>query len=430
MNSFKNKSSFFAIGVLLGSIITASVIGLLSFWDKNLSSNNDGSNEDTEKKPLYWVAPMDPNFKKDSPGKSPMGMDLVPVYQEDESNIQKEEGAVKISPTVINNLGVKTDLVKKSELSLKIVTVGYVKYDEDKLIHIHPRVSGWIEKLSVKSAGDPVIKGEPLYEIYSHELINAQEELFLAMQRKNQSLVDAAEARLRSLQLSQENIDKIKRSRQVQHNVTFFAPQNGVVDNLNIREGFFVKPGTTLMSIGDLSNVWVEAEIFERQAAWVKVNDLVTMTLGYLPGKEWQGKVDYIYPTLNEKTRTVKLRLCFENKERLLKPNMFAQIVIHSENSESALLVPHEAIIRTGQQNRVVLVLNDNQFKSVEVNLGKTNGEYTEVLSGLYENDKIVTSAQFLIDSESSKTSDFKRMEKAEIPSESSMQYHHHNMEH
>jgi Cu(I)/Ag(I) efflux system membrane fusion protein len=310
----------------------------------------------------------------------------------------------------VNNLGVRTTTARYKALHTKINTVGYVTYNEDKLVHIHPRVQGWIEKLHVKATGDTVKKNQPLYDIYSPELVNAQEELLLALDRKNSRLITASENRLSALQLPKSAIEKLKKTKKVQQNITFYSPQNGVVENLNIREGFFVKPGSTLMAIGDLSDVWVEAEVFERQAGQVKNSTPVTMTLDYLPGKTWEGKVDYIYPTLDAKTRTVKVRLRFDNEEGEFKPNMFAQIAIHTTGDEQALLIPKEALIRTGNQDRVVLALGEGSFKSVEVSVGRYDSESVEILQGLSEGERVVSSAQFLLDSESSKSSDFKRM--------------------
>jgi Cu(I)/Ag(I) efflux system membrane fusion protein len=368
----------------------------------------------TEKKPLYWVAPMDPNYRRDKPGQSPMGMDLIPFYEEDDSGSDAGPGAVKISPDVVNNLGVRTSPAQLGSLRSEIQTVGYVKYDEDQLVHIHPRVNGWVEKLYIKASGDPVKKGEPLYDIYSPELVNAQEELVMALDRKKPRLIRAAENRLASLRVPPRVIKQLRDSREVKQNITFYAPQNGVVDNLNIRQGFFVKPGSTIMSIGTLEQVWVEAEVFERQVAGVAVGLPVTMTLDYLPGKEWKGVVDYVYPTLNAKTRTLRVRLRFDNDERLLKPDMFAQVIIHLDKSEKNLLVPREAVIRSGRSNRVVLALGEGRFKSINVKIGRFDEHSAEILSGLSEGEEVVTSAQFLIDSESSKTSDFKRMNHGE----------------
>ena len=388
--------------------------GILTFGAYNFLSPSTGSMAETsvseEKKPLYWVAPMDANYKRDKPGKSPMGMDLVPVYDDGGKGPDEGPGTIRISPDVVNNLGVRTSTASYKSLHTEINTVGYVTYDEDKLIHIHPRVQGWIEKLYVKTVGDPVNKNQPLYDIYSPELVNAQEELLLALDRKNNRLISAAENRLAALQLPKSAIAKLKKTKQVQQTITFYSPQNGVVENLNIREGFFVKPGSTLMSIGDLSEVWVEGEVFERQAGQVRTGTPVTMTLDYLPGKTWKGKVDYIYPTLDAKTRTVKIRLRFKNENGDFKPNMFAQIAIHTTGDESALLIPKEALIRTGNQDRVVLALGEGSFKSVAVRVGRYDSESVEILEGLSNGENVVSSAQFLLDSESSKSSDFKRM--------------------
>lgn len=393
-------------GIILGSVV--SVTAYVTLFQPSGDSRNQNA-VTGKKKILYWVAPMNPNYRRDKPGKSPMGADLVPVY--DNTDAESGPGTVRISPDIVNNLGVRTTVAERKSLHSVIKTVGYVQYDEDKMIHVHPRVSGWVEKLYVKAAGDPVKKGQPLYDIYSPELVNAQEEWLLAYNRNNKRLIKAAERRLRALQLPKATIDKLKKTRQVMQTVTMFAPQSGVLDNLEIREGGYIKPGTTLMSIGILDQVWVEADIFERQAGQVAVGQPVTMSLDFLPGKDWPGMVDYIYPSLNVKTRTLRVRLRFKNENDKLKPNMFAQIIIHLQGSDTPLLVPSEAVIRTGNLDRVVLALGEGRFKSVKVRIGRVDDKNTEILSGLEAGDRIVTSAQFLLDSESSKTSDFRRMD-------------------
>ncbi|MGB2742072.1 MAG: efflux RND transporter periplasmic adaptor subunit [Cognaticolwellia sp.] len=394
------------MGMIIGGIIT---IGAYTVFIP--SSHEQGASAiSEEKKPLYWVAPMDANYTRDKPGKSPMGMDLIPVYDDGGKGPDEGAGTIRISSDVVNNLGVRTSTATYKSLHTEIKTVGYVAFDEDRLVHIHPRVQGWIEKLHVTAIGDPVKKGQPLYEIYSPELVNAQEEFLLALDRNNNRLISAAKNRLSALQLPKSIIAELQKTKKVQQRITFYAPQNGVVENLKIREGFFVKPGSTLMSIADLSEVWVEAEVFERQAGQVDTDTPVTMTLDYLPGKTWKGKVDYIYPTLDVKTRTVKVRLRFKNEDGEFKPNMFAQISIHTIGDKSALLIPKEALIRTGNQDRVVLALGEGSFKSVAVRVGRYDSESVEILEGLSDGEKIVSSAQFLLDSESSKSSDFKRM--------------------
>jgi len=392
------------IAIMLTAVITYGMTR--KYFEDNTAHDNDS----VEKQPLYWVAPMDPNYRRDQPGKSPMGMDLIPVYEENETSMDSGPGTITISPDVVNNIGVRTVKAEYLPIHSEIKTVGYVQYDEDKLVHIHPRVEGWVEKLYVKAAGDPIKRGQPLYKLYSPELVNAQEELVLALNRDNVRLIKASEDRLKALQIAGSVINQIKQTRKVQQAITFYAPQTGVVDNLNVREGFYVKPGMNLMSVGDLSTVWVEAEIFERQAELVEAGQAVTMTLDYMPGREWLGKVDYVYPTLNDETRTVRVRLRFDNEDYVLKPNMFAQVTIATTEGEEKLMLPTEALIRTGDQDRVVLALGEGKFKSIAVIAGNIGENHVEIISGLEPGEEVVSSAQFLLDSESSKTSDFKRM--------------------
>jgi Cu(I)/Ag(I) efflux system membrane fusion protein len=391
------------VGGVGGAILTATIYSQFLSTEMDMTTSSSA-----EPNPLYWVAPMDPNYRRDEPGQSPMGMDLVPVFAD--STKDDDPGVVRISPSVVNNLGVRTATVKLAILQETIKTVGYVQYNENNLLHVHPRVEGWIEKLYIKAAGEQVSKGEPLYALYSPELVNAQEEYLLAKKRSNKELTLAAESRLIALQMPAESLRQLKTSQVVQQTIVFNAPQSGVIDNLAIREGFFVKPGTTLMSIGALNDVWVKAEVFERQAAQVKVGQLVTMTLGFVPGKTWQGQVDYVYPTLDAQTRTLRVRLRFANEDMLLKPNMFAQVIIHNASTQQKLLVPKEAVIRTGTQNRVVLVVGKGQYKSVEVSLGQVTNQFAQILDGVEVGEQVVISAQFLLDSESSIQSDFMRM--------------------
>ncbi len=398
-----NKSFFITVALL---IATATLAHYSALW--RMQDAGEGGKATAKKEPLYWVAPMDPNYKRDKPGKSPMGMDLIPVYEE--AGGDEEIGTVTISPDVVNNLGVRTAPVTRGQMDVSVNTVGYVQYDEDRLIHIHPRVEGWIEKLYVKASGDPVQQGAPLYALYSPTLVNAQEELLLALKRNNATLIEAANERLASLQVPKSEINRLKKSGKVSQTITITAPQSGVLDNLMAREGMFVKPGMEIMAIGQLEHIWVIGEVFERQASLVQVGDPVHMQLNYLPGREWQGQVDYVYPSLNTTTRTAQVRVHFHNPDGYLKPGMFAQMRIEAAPMDDTLLIPREALIRTGSQSRVVLAKGEGRFKSVAVQVGHITDDQAEIMSGLDEGDRIVTSAQFLIDSESSKTSDFRRM--------------------
>ena len=388
-------------------LIVGAAMGAVGFSQFGVASTASSA-VSTATLPLYWVAPMDPNYRRDKPGQSPMGMDLIAVYDQP-AGAKDSPGTINISPDVVNSLGVRTAAVEYRLFNEQINTVGYIGYDEDRLIHIHPRVEGWLDKLYIKNKGAQVVKGQPLYDIYSPALVNAQEELVIALERNNKRLIRAAKARLAALLVPKSTINQLIKTRKVRQNITIFAPQSGVVDNLSVREGFFVKPGTKIMSIGALDEVWVNAEVFERQASFVAVGNAVVMSLDYLPGQRWQGKVDYIYPTLDADTRTVQVRLRFANSDYALKPNMFAQIMIASD-SDQALLVPKEAVIRTGESNRVVLALGEGKFKSINVDIGRTNRHSIEIIDGLVAGDDIVVSAQFLLDSESSISSDFVRM--------------------
>lgn len=372
------------------------------------SGDADGKSSDSEgeKKILYWVAPMDANYRRDQAGQSPMGMDLVPVYEDEGS----EEGVVKISPVVQNNLGVRISRVKKGKLEREISTVGYISFDEEKLSHLHTRVEGWVEKLLVKATSDVVKKGQKLFEIYSPSLVNAQEEYLNALKSKNQILISASRARLGALGLTSGQIAQLGRTRKAQQHIAYFAKQDGFIQSLNIREGMFVKPAMNVLTIAQLDEVWVIAEVFERQSSWVNAGQKVVMYVAAYPDKNWEGIVDTIYPVLDEKTRTLRVRIRFENKDELLKPNMFARLIIHHAGLDDILLIKREAIIRNGQMQRVVKALGDGKFVSVAVTTGAESGNSIEIINGLKENDQVVTSAQFLIDSESSLSASFERM--------------------
>ena len=399
-----NSVAKISLGIALGAVLGASAVAL---WNPS-SDPALGALDSKSDEPLYWVAPMNPDYKRDKPGKSPMGMDLIPVYAGDAAS--DSPGTVSIDPDVINNLGVRTVSARRGDMQNTVSTVGYVQYDEDRLVHIHPRVEGWIEKLHVKASGDPVTRDQPLYELYSPTLVNAQEELILALKRENPTLIQAALDRLAALQVSAEEIEELRRSRQVSQIVAVKAPQSGVVDELEVREGMFIRPGMNVMGIGNLAHVWITGEVFERQVALIREGDPVSVTLGYQPGREWQGEVDYIYPTLDASTRTAQIRVHIANTDSYLKPGMFAQLRIETTPKKDVVLIPREALIRTGAQARVVLALGAGRFKSVAVEVGRINFDEAEVISGIKPGDRVVASAQFLIDSESSKTSDFRRM--------------------
>ena len=363
---------------------------------------------DEQKEILYWVAPMDPNYQRDKPGKSPMGMDLVPVYADDNA----QGGTVSIKPEVVQNLGVRTVKAERTRLWRGIDTVGYVDYDESRVSHIHLRTEGWIENLAVKSEGERVKKDERLFDLYSPELVNAQKEFVTALSSGNKSLIRASKPRLAALGVSDSQIKQIEKTRQTRHHISIFAPQDGVVSSLMVREGMFVKPSMNVMSLGDLSSVWLLAEVFEKQAQWVRVGQDAVVRLSFVPGHVWQGKVEYIYPSLDPKTRTLKVRLRFENPDEGLKPNMYANVRIFGGPKENIIVIPLEGLIRTGREERVIIDLDEGRFEAREVVSGIESGDYVEIIQGVDEGERVVTSGQFLIDSEASMRAGIKRMHK------------------
>jgi membrane fusion protein, copper/silver efflux system len=359
---------------------------------------------------LYWVAPMDPNYRRDQPGKSPMGMDLVPVYADAAG---ENSGTVSIDPAVVENLGVRTATVERGPLWRRIDTVGYVAFDERRISHIHLRTDGWIEKLSVKSNGERVKQGDLLFELYSPDLVNAQEEYVQALRGNNDYLQQASRERLEALGVSAGQIRQIKKTRRASQRVKVYASQDGIVDSLNVREGMYVKPATEVMALADLSSVWLLVDIFERQSDWVAPGQPAEVRLGYLPGRVWEGEVEFVYPTIDPKTRTLQARLRFDNPDEALKPNMYATVNIYAGPKRDVLSIPREALIKTGSDQRVIVALGGGKFKPRKVTSGMESGDFVEITGGLSEGDRVVTSAQFLIDSEASLKASFTRMDDA-----------------
>lgn len=390
------------------AILAALVAGVLV--GQNMAGEPRTS-EAADNEILYWVAPMDPNYRRDAPGKSPMGMDLVPVYA---NAVDARSGVVSIDPTLVNNLGVRTELSKRGSLPRRIETVGYIGYDEDTLQHVHTRVEGWIEALAKTASGDPVRKGDLLFELYSPTLVNAQQEFLTALASNNQGLKDASRDRLTALGVTRNGIAQLERERAVRQRIRVFAESDGVIAHLGVREGIFVTPATEIMSVARLDRVWVLAEVFERQSAWVQPGQEATVELDYLPGRTLRGSVDYVYPELDPTTRTLKVRLRFDNEGATLRPNMFARVVIDGSAIDDIVHIPREAVIRGGTSNRVVVDLGDGRFESRKVLIGIESGERVAIRQGVEEGERVVTSAQFLIDSESNISSALGRMETME----------------
>lgn len=369
----------------------------------------------TEKKILYWVAPMDPNYRRDAPGKSPMGMDLIPVYEGEEPGGSDADASdadvVQLSPAVINTMGVRTATAEQAALGGAVHTVGYVALDEDRTSHVHVRKEGWIEGLKIRSLGAEVTKGEVLFEYFSPELAASSFEYVRDLERGDTWAGAGGRAKLKALGVSERQIEEIAKSRKPAERIRVYAPQDGVVVQLGVGEGMYIRPDQTLMTLSDLGTVWVIADVFESQSDRVRPGMEAEARLAHLPDRVWHGTVDYIYPELDPTTRTLRVRLRFDNADLALRPNMFASITLAGPARAEAVVVPAEAVIRTGRSDRVVLALGDGRFRAVPVTVGFSDGERTEVLEGLDKGAQVVRSGQFLIDSEASLKAGFARME-------------------
>ncbi len=366
-----------------------------------------------KKKIKYWVAPMDANYRRDEPGKSPMGMDLVPVYEESgedmaDAKMSKGLPKIRINPSIAQNMGIRIEKASIKELSRTIKTIGSVSYNEDKLHHIHARSSGWVEELYTRSLGDPVTKGKTLLEYYSPEIVAAQKDLIIS-KRAGSNLTRASKTRLKDLNVSDEIIDKITRTGKSINIVPIVSNQGGVVTRIGIKNGMYITPGTEIYTIADLSSVWVIVDVFEHQLSWVKVGNKALINVQAVPGKVWEGEIDYIYPELNPKTRTLKVRLKINTPKQQLKPNMFADVTLLT-NTKQALTVPTESIIYYENSPRLVKVASKNRYQPVEVKLGIKSNGFVEILEGVEEGDDILVSGQFMIDSESNLQASFRRM--------------------
>ncbi|MBT8147335.1 MAG: efflux RND transporter periplasmic adaptor subunit [Gammaproteobacteria bacterium] len=367
--------------------------------------------EKKEPEILYWVAPMDPSYRRDEPGKSPMGMDLVPVYAEEGA----DSDAVHISSNVEQSLGVRTSKAERRSLWRKVEATGYVGFDESLVSQINLRTEGWIERLLVKNEGERVQKGQLLFEIYSPQIVNAQKEYVQAKRRNDAQMVSATEEKLLALGMIQADIRQLAKSSKVTNTIRVIAPQDGTVTSLNVREGMFVRPATEIMSLADLSSVWLQAEVFESQTDWVMESQSAEARLNYMPGEVFSGRVDYVYPVLDHKTRTLQVRLRFDNPEERLKPNMYARVTIFGKSHPGALSIPREAVIRGQDTDRVVVALGDGNYTVHEVMTGIESGGWLEIVAGLEAGDEVVTSAQFLIDSEASLAGSIQRLDTNEM---------------
>lgn len=387
------------------------------------NTNISDPHQKKEKKILYWRAPMDPNEIYNEPGKSKMGMDLVPVYEDE----QGAQGIVTIDPAVQQNMNIKTEIVLKKRLSSKVTTNGVLLKDETTEYLVTTKVSGWIEKLYVNYTGQEVHKGQKLMDIYSPQLVAAQQELLTALSYKNTSsqstieiikksgdeLVGNAIRKLQLLDVSESEINNLIDTKKVKTNLKLYALNSGTVIHKNVLEGEKIMAGAPLLRIANLTNLWLTADIYEYELSKVKLGSKASITFNFLPGKTYTGKISFIYPTIEPTSRTARIRIDVDNSNGKLKPDMFANVVIEGIDLGEYPVVPENAVIRSGNKDIVILSIGNGKFKPTPVKLGSYADGLYQVLEGLSEGNKIVTSAQFLIDSESNLRSAIGQMQES-----------------
>jgi Cu(I)/Ag(I) efflux system membrane fusion protein/cobalt-zinc-cadmium efflux system membrane fusion protein len=359
---------------------------------------------------------MDSTYVRDAPGKSPMGMDLVPDCGSDEG---AATGIVVIDASTIQNMGVRTTVVERRDLARQIRAVGRVAFDERRVTHVHSKVQGWVEKLLVEFVGQEVRKGERLLEIYSPELVSTQEELLLAARYRDAtetspfddvrgggaSLFDATRQRLAHWDIPDRDIERLLRTAEVERTLTLYAPDAGVVVKLGVRSGMEVMPNMNLYTIADLRRVWVVADVYEYELPWLALGQDARVEIAYLsdlPGEPMHGKLTYIAPFLDPTTRTAQVRLELDNASGRLKPAMIGDVMISGTPHPDVIAIPSDAVIRAGTRTIAIVALGEGRFEPRDLELGLDTADgWLEVRKGLHEGERVVVSSQFLIDSES-----------------------------
>ncbi len=355
---------------------------------------------------LYYRHPHKPEITSDVPAKDEMGMDYLPVYADGGAG----GDGVLISAEVRNNLGVRVAEAERGLLPRTVSAVGQVVYDESLVQHVHARAEGWVERLFVSSVGDRVARDGPLLELYSPRLVTAQEEYLQALRMGGESLIGASESRLRALGISDREIRRVRETGAVDGRIQYRAPSAGIVTRLEVREGMFVRPDTDMIVLADLRKVWVEADVLGRQSAWLREGVPAVVRLDQLPGKPLEGEVTYVYPEADPRTRAVRLRLVFDNPGELLKPNSFATVTIAEPDPAPVLRVPLEALIRTSDQTRVIVEASTNRFVPRPVSVAYESNGMAAISDGLSVGERVVTSGQFMLDSEASLRGELERI--------------------
>lgn len=405
-----------ALSMVLVAVLSAGaglVAGALTFRRSEVPAPPSPT---SERRVLYYRNPMNPGRTSPVPRKDEMGMDYVPVYEGGAgAQAPGGAGAVYVDPRMAQNSGVRVEEVHVRRLGRTIRTVGHVTYDERRLHDVNSKVQGWIERLYVDFTGKPVRRGDPLMAIYSPALFSTQQDYLLALANRSaaaadspfraqaDALVEAARQRLRYFDVPEPEIRELERRGSPSKTLTVRSPIDGYVVEKSVVQGAQVTPGTPLFKIANLSNVWILADVYEYELPWVAAGQRATVELPYAPGSTLEGRVTYVYPYVAGETRTVKVRIEVRRPGSPieLKPDMYATATIRSPVVREAIAVPEQAIIRTGERSVAIVALGGGWFEPRDLKLGVAADGYVEVLDGLRAGERLVTSSQFLIDSES-----------------------------
>jgi Cu(I)/Ag(I) efflux system membrane fusion protein len=392
------------IAALVGLVVVIAILGVVVLRQHQAAPAKQIA---TREAPSYWYDPMHPSQHFDKPGKSPfMDMQLVPKYA-DRAAGSGAPASIEIDPRIVQTLGIRLATVEQSSFARVVDTVGLVAVDEHRIEAIQVREPGWVERLDVRAVGDSVHRGQLLAGVYSPDLLATQQELLISRSSNDPTLIEAARHRLGLFGLSDAQIARVEKTGQVERRIDYYAPFDGYVMELGARQGAAVEPGATLFQLANLSSVWMIAEVPEAQAAWVKTGNPAEAEVPALPGERFEGKVDYLYPELTQATRTLKVRVVFNNPNQQLRPGMFATAHLRGPTQESVLTVPTEAVIKTGARSIVIVVDDATHFRPAVVRVGAEHGGRSEILEGVQLGQNVVASGQFLIDSEANLRSAF-----------------------
>ena len=403
------------ISIFLIVVVVALLAGGGGYWlaGQGMAPLSGGS-ASGDPEPLFYRHPMVPDVTSPVPAKGEMGMDYIPVYA-DSGGVSGPAGTVQIDPVTVQNIGVRTAAAERRTLTRTIRTLGRVDYDERSIVRLHPKIDGWIDELYVETTGEPIDADEILLSIYSPQLVVTQQEYLVAVRSRETlsespfpdvrqgagELVQSTLDRLRLLDVPEHQITELTQTGAVQEQLHIHSPAAGIITKIGAREGQYVTPQTELYTIADLTTVWVLVDIFENELPWVRLGDQTRMTIAGAPGRVFEGRLTYIYPYMESRTRTVKARLEFDNPDFLLKPEMFADVTIDASPEADVVAVPSEAVVRSGIRELVFVVREPGRFEPREVQPGVSSGGWTQILDGLAAGEEVVVSAQFLIDSES-----------------------------